>query len=249
MIIACAGAMNAGHQGTEILSEMPHICICGTYQRIKDAVKSLSQGSHHDQSCRVVDDSRGTRTDRRGFLAFAAKGLAVAFALLIIGRIGEAAAAATPKALADAYVHIGTDGSITLTFGGSEMGQGSMSGLAQILAEELMVDWTQITVQQSPVDPIVTYFTGGSSAVSGRYATLRNAGAAARELLIAAAMTAKGDLDRNHHTAQSAKVTHTPTGTVWPFSALATAAASEGVPADLRLTVRPPRRMRPAQSD
>lgn len=41
MIMACAGAMQAGHHGNEILSELKHICICGTYQRIKDAVVGL----------------------------------------------------------------------------------------------------------------------------------------------------------------------------------------------------------------
>ncbi len=41
MIMACAGAMGGGHRGSEILSEMNHICICGTYQRIKDAVSGL----------------------------------------------------------------------------------------------------------------------------------------------------------------------------------------------------------------
>lgn len=41
MIMACAGAMKAGHHGNEIISEMNHICICGTYQRIKDAVSTL----------------------------------------------------------------------------------------------------------------------------------------------------------------------------------------------------------------
>jgi isoquinoline 1-oxidoreductase alpha subunit len=41
MIMACAGAMQAGHRGSEILSEMKHICICGTYQRIKGAVAGL----------------------------------------------------------------------------------------------------------------------------------------------------------------------------------------------------------------
>ena len=41
MIMACVGAMNAGHHGTEILSEMPHLCVCGTYQRIRDTVKTL----------------------------------------------------------------------------------------------------------------------------------------------------------------------------------------------------------------
>ncbi len=176
------------------------------------------------------------RIDRRGFLTFAAKGLALAFVLPAAGRIGTAVAAPTPGQLASAYVRIGTDGTITLVFGGAEMGQGAMSGLAQILAEELMVDWNQITVEQSLVDPVVSYLTGGSSAVRGRYDTLRNAGAAARELLIAAAMASKGDADRNHYTAASAKVTHVPSGTVWPYSALAVAAAGQTVPADLRLT-------------
>ncbi len=41
MIMACAGAMQAGHHGKEILSEMNNICVCGTYARIKDAVQGL----------------------------------------------------------------------------------------------------------------------------------------------------------------------------------------------------------------
>jgi len=41
MIMACAGAMQAGHHGNEILSEMNNLCVCGTYARIKDAVQGL----------------------------------------------------------------------------------------------------------------------------------------------------------------------------------------------------------------
>ena len=41
MIMACAGAMAAGHHGKEILSELGNVCICGTYQRIKSAVAGL----------------------------------------------------------------------------------------------------------------------------------------------------------------------------------------------------------------
>ena len=175
--------------------------------------------------------------DRRGFLTLAAKGLALAFVVPLAGRMGSVAAAtATPGQLANAYIHIDPSGTITLAFGGAEMGQGAMSGLSQILAEELMADWNQITVVQSLVDPVVSYFTGGSSAVSGRYATLRNAGAAAREMLIAAAMAAKGDGSRDNFTAASAIVKHVPTGTTWTYGSLAVAAAAQPVPADLRLT-------------
>jgi len=41
MIMATAGAMKAGHHGKEILSELKNVCVCGTYQRIKEAVKNL----------------------------------------------------------------------------------------------------------------------------------------------------------------------------------------------------------------
>jgi isoquinoline 1-oxidoreductase alpha subunit len=41
MIMSCAGALNAGHRGSEILSEVQNLCVCGTYQRIRDAVKTL----------------------------------------------------------------------------------------------------------------------------------------------------------------------------------------------------------------
>jgi isoquinoline 1-oxidoreductase alpha subunit len=41
MLMACVGAMKAGHHGTEIGSEMKHLCACGTYQRIRTAIKTL----------------------------------------------------------------------------------------------------------------------------------------------------------------------------------------------------------------
>ncbi|MEO8137717.1 MAG: molybdopterin cofactor-binding domain-containing protein, partial [Betaproteobacteria bacterium] len=166
--------------------------------------------------------------------------MAIAFTLPLGSRIAQAQVATGPgnEQLASAYVVIGSDGSITLNFGGAEMGQGSMSGLAQLLAEELMVDWNQITIRQSPVDPIVSYLTGGSSAIAGRYTKLRTAGAAARELLIAAAMQlqATQDTNRDHYAAASAVVTHLPSNASWPYAVLARPASNLTAPADLRLT-------------
>ena len=188
----------------------------------------------------------GNGIGRRGFLATALGGLSIAFALPDVGRIFgvKAAALPTPQQLSNAYINIGNDGSITLLFGGSEMGQGAKTGLAQILAEELMVDWNQVTVEQSLVDSIVTYITGGSSAVSGRYATLRTAGAAARESLVAAAMVTTGDTARANYAAASGAVTYTNPGTsvkiTWLYKDLAMAAGSAAaqalVPATLPLT-------------
>ncbi len=175
--------------------------------------------------------------NRRGFLKFSANGLALAFALPLIGRVEEASAAITTQDLANAYIHVSPNGSITLAFGGAEMGQGSMSGLAQILAEELMVDWTQISVMQAVANPVISYTTGGSSAVSRRFTTLRNAGAAARELLIAAAMQEAGDSNRDNFKAEHAKIIYLPDTQVWwDYGELASAAAGMTLPNDLRLT-------------
>ena len=172
---------------------------------------------------------------RRGFLATAIAGLTVPFVMPDAGRVFGLQAATTPIPL-NAYISIGTDGGITLLFGGSEMGQGIKTGLAQILAEELFVDWPQIQVQQSLVDPAITYITGGSGAVSGRYTSLRRAGAAARELLIQAAMLQTGDHNRDAYSAASATVKYNGGAQSWGYGTLAAAAAGCAVPADLRLT-------------
>ncbi|HET8924331.1 MAG TPA: xanthine dehydrogenase family protein molybdopterin-binding subunit [Candidatus Acidoferrum sp.] len=88
----------------------------------------------------------------------------------------------------DAWVRITPDDHVTLILGKSEMGQGIMTALPMILAEELCVDWKQVRVEQAPTNPkIYDLGTGGSGSVAGSWLPLRRAGAAAREMLIAAA--------------------------------------------------------------
>src|SRR5690349_23312035 len=88
----------------------------------------------------------------------------------------------------DAWVRITPDNRVTLILGKSEMGQGIMTALPMILAEELCVDWKQVKVEQAPTDPkLYDHGTGGSGSVAGSWLPLRQAGAAAREMLIAAA--------------------------------------------------------------
>src|SRR5690242_5485113 len=88
----------------------------------------------------------------------------------------------------DAWVRITPDNRVTLVLGKSEMGQGVYTSLPMILAEELCVDWKQVHVEQAPTNPkIYDLGTGGSGSVAGSWLPLRQAGAAAREMLIAAA--------------------------------------------------------------
>ena len=63
----------------------------------------------------------------------------------------------------DAWVRITPDNRVTLILGKSEMGQGAMTALPMILAEELCVDWKQVKVEQAPTNPkIYDHGTGGS---------------------------------------------------------------------------------------
>jgi isoquinoline 1-oxidoreductase beta subunit len=129
---------------------------------------------------------------RRQFLA---TGTAGGVALVVGFRLSAKAFASqaqdqekkTPNPF-DAWVRINTDGRVTLILGKSEMGQGIMTALPMILAEEVCVNWNTVKVQQAPTNPkIYDLGTGGSGSVAGSWLPLRRAGAAAREMLIAAA--------------------------------------------------------------
>src|SRR6185437_4414763 len=85
------------------------------------------------------------------------------------------------------------DNSITLVASQSEMGQGTTTTLATVLAHELYLPFQQVDVEFSPFDPAyrdLVYqwmFTGNSQSISSFYDTMRKMGAAAREMLIQAA--------------------------------------------------------------
>src|ERR1700687_3735867 len=88
----------------------------------------------------------------------------------------------------DAWVRITPDNRVTLILAKSEMVQGIMTALPMILAEELCVDWKNVKVEQAATDPkIYDHGTGGSGSVAGSWLPLRQAGAAARGMLIFAA--------------------------------------------------------------
>ena len=88
----------------------------------------------------------------------------------------------------DAWIKIAPDNSVTLMLAKCEIGQGIMTTLPMVLADEADVDWSQIRVVHADLDPSVYDMgTGGSGSTTGQFTPMRQAGAAARQMLIAAA--------------------------------------------------------------
>lgn len=135
---------------------------------------------------------------RRNLLKGAAAvtaGLLFGFELPLDSRLAKAAG--TPAAVG-AWVRIASDESVTILVGSTEMGQGAMTGLAQLLNEELMADWAKVSAEHAPADPVYAnpgmggQMTAGSSSIRGYYEAMQNAGAMVREMLKRAAVNAFG---------------------------------------------------------
>ena len=182
--------------------------------------------------------------NRRQFLASATGGFVLHFCLPGWSRSVRAAAITASTAL-NSYIQISADSSVTVYFGGCELGQGAMSGLAQIAAEELMVDWSAIR-SQTAAPGSISYITGGSSAIRTNYLPVREAGAAVRMMLLAAAAKTWG-VPVDDCVARNGVVYHTSSTQSFTYGQLAGAAAKLKPPinpvliddADLRLIGKP----------
>src|SRR2546425_3991599 len=133
-----------------------------------------------------------TNVTRREFVE-ASAGLVLSFYLP--ARRGAAPHPADAPFAPNAWLRIGSDGVVTLTVDKSEMGQGSQTGLAMILAEELEADWAMVRLGPVPENPAGwsrRMSTGGSTAIRTSWEPLRKAGATPRELLISAAAATRG---------------------------------------------------------
>src|SRR5256885_8246772 len=117
------------------------------------------------------------------------------------------------------------------------MGQGSQTGLAQILADDLEADWSKVRLGPVPENAAGwsrRMSTGGSTAVRTSWDPLRKAGATARAMLITAAAEA-WKVDRTTCRAQNGAVVHEPSGRRLPYAKLAARAANLAVPGDVPL--------------
>ena len=142
---------------------------------------------------------------------------------------GMSAEAATITAV-NSWLTIRRDNTITLTIGASDMGQGSFQALAQVLAEDLMVDPVRVTLAQggptmaAPAPIGCAISTVGSSVTRNNYWRMRDAGAIARETLVQAAMNAQGDQVRANYTVTDGVIRHS-SGTRYTYGKVAAAAA------------------------
>lgn len=177
---------------------------------------------------------------RRFFLQGAA-GLTLAIYLPSVAAAGKAGAAAAPFE-PNAFLRIAEDDSVTVISKHLEMGQGTYTGLATIVAEELDADWSKVRVEAAPADASrynnlswgPMQGTGGSSAMSNSWEQLRKAGASARAMLVGAAAqrwkVAPADI-----TVANGIVMHKASGQKATFGQLAHAASEQAAPADVKL--------------
>ncbi len=139
--------------------------------------------------------------------------------------------AATGDFAPNAYVNIATDGSILIYNKNPEVGQGIKTAFPMIVAEELDAAWDDVRVEQSAISAEIygRQVAGGSRSIPSEWNELREAGAAARAMLVRAAAEEWGVPAAECSTADSA-VTHDPTGRRLGYGELADAAAALPVP-------------------
>lgn len=163
---------------------------------------------------------------------------------LIVGvRLEPRCADAADQVLApNAFVRIAPDNTVTIVAKHIELGQGTYTGLATILAEELDADWSQIRVEAAPADAERygnrlaggAQMTGGSTAMAESWEQMRRAGATARAMLVEAAARDWG-VPASEITVQRGVVSHAPSGRRATFGELAGKAATLTPPAQVTL--------------
>jgi isoquinoline 1-oxidoreductase beta subunit len=176
---------------------------------------------------------------RRDFLksgALAGAGLVIAFHAPETARATDLAAKDTLAP--NAYLRVTPDGTVTVMIARSELGQGTSTALAMLVAEELEADWRKVRIEQAIPAPVYgDMTTGGSASIRSLWKPMRRAGAQARELLVSAA-AAQWKVDRAACHAANGEVVHTASGRRLGYGALTAAAAKLPVPADPALKDR-----------
>jgi isoquinoline 1-oxidoreductase beta subunit len=141
----------------------------------------------------------------------------------------------------NAWVVIRPDDTVVIRIARSEMGQGSLTGLAQLVAEELECDWSKVTTEYPTPGQSVArkrawgdFSTGGSRGIRASQEYVRKGGATARVMLVQAAAN-EWKVPASECTAANSVITHTPSGKTTTYGKVAEAAAKIEPPADVKL--------------
>src|ERR1700754_742776 len=185
--------------------------------------------------------NKHVKLNRRTFvLGTAAAGAGLALGMDIpLGPTVVRAADGSPEV--NAWVVIRPDDTVVIRIARSEMGQGTLTGLAQLVAEELECDWSKVTTEYPTPGQSVArkrawgdFSTGGSRGIRTSQEYVRKGGATARMMLVQAAANqwkVRGD----GCTAANSVITHTPSGKTTTSGKVVEAAAKLEPPADVKL--------------
>ena len=175
---------------------------------------------------------------RRGFLQGTA-GLTLGLALPGVSLAAKTGAAASFEPTP--FLRIGADNSVTVISKHLEMGQGTYTGLATIVAEELDAAWAQVKVEGAPADArryknlaFGAQGTGGSTAMANSWGQMRETGATARAMLVSAAAK-RWQVPAAEITVAEGVLRHAASGRQATFGELAEAASREAVPTTITL--------------
>ncbi|MFN0298887.1 MAG: molybdopterin cofactor-binding domain-containing protein [Burkholderiales bacterium] len=182
------------------------------------------------------------KVDRRSFLigtAAVGTGLALGLRLPPFGPEVVRAADGSPEITA--WVVIRPDDTVVIRIARSEMGQGTLTGLAQLVAEELECDWSKVTTEYPTPGQSVArkrvwgdFSTGGSRGIRQSHEYVRRGGATARTMLIQAAAN-EWKVPATECTAANSVITHTPSARKTTYGKVAEAAAKLEQPKDVPL--------------
>ncbi|MDB6046077.1 MAG: aldehyde oxidase and xanthine dehydrogenase molybdopterin binding protein [Gammaproteobacteria bacterium] len=183
-----------------------------------------------DLSGNTPRDASGAAVSRRTFLAAstaAGGGLLLDFSFPGTATAATAAHPAASPGTINAYIRIAPDDIVTIVNKNPEIGQGIKTSFPMIIAEELDVDWSNVRTEMAVVDPAKygPQFAGGSFSTPMNYDPLRRAGAAGRQMLVAAAAKTWGVPEAECETTPGV-VHHKPSGRSLKYGALASKAAA-----------------------
>jgi len=182
-----------------------------------------------------------TNISRRNFVitsGIGGTGLALGFTL---PGLAETSSASDPADEINAWAVVNADDSVVIRVVRSEMGQGTLTGLAQLVAEELDCDWSKVTTEQpTPGESLArqrpwgAYATGGSRGIRQSHQYVREGGAAAKQMLLEAAAN-NWQVPLSECTAKHSVITHKPSGRSTTYGKVAARAAALAPPIEVKL--------------